>query len=652
MDGNPDGVVTPPPDGDPGVSVWERGAVVVLWIILLSVPLIGFSWYGTHDGLTYPVRVAEWSYLFRTEGAYPRWASSFYWGFGYPIFNYFPPLAYFLGHLLMLAGFQAPAAVKCIEILTFVLSFAGLYRLCRLSAGRRSAFAAALAGMLVPYRLVDIYVRGDVAESLAFALLPFVFAEAVLCARRNRIEDGLRLAVFLALLFFAHTLTSFMGAIALAVFGLFHLAQRRGWAFVRIGGWSGAGLALSAASWVPALLERKYVNVNVATHARDFYTFFWGDHFIEWWQRFDPAFGFGPSLPGPDDRMNFTVSFVILGALVWSVSSLRSAGGRHRYGFLLLALAAVQLMMMEISRPVWAHVPFVPFFQFPWRFLILDTVLGTVILARVLEDVAGAGERKAGWVIAGTVAAGGIAAAAWKAPWSGLSGAPAVWFAAVAAGTAGTISFRYRGNERGVLLAIWASAVPLIAGVVVHAQQTEFPAAAVWQNPSFSDPVVREQTTLRRHDGLMEPLQTTGTNEFLPLTAEPPPAESMRGIVQFEGPTEGAGYKLTGRQGTQRSWEIASPVAQAVLLPVFHFPGMLVELNGQPQDAGPGKYGLIRAGIPAGMSRVAVRYEGTMVQHLSELVSIVAAAQLAGLGILLYLRGRKASAEGQGLAGK
>lgn len=620
---------------------WERAATVGLFVLLLAVPFVCFNWFATHDGLTYPVRAAEWSSLVRTEGTYPRWAASFYWGFGYPIFNYFPPLAYFLGHLLMLAGLQAPAAIRCIELATFPVAFLGLWRLARLFVLPRAAFVAAIAGMLAPYRMVDVFVRGDLAESLAFALVPFVLAEAVQCARRNRPEDGVKLAAALALVFFAHTLTSFMCAIALALYGGFELVRRRWGAFVRIGGWSAAGLLVSAASWAPAFIERKYVNVNVATHARDFYTYFWGDHFLEWWQRFDTSFGFGPSLPGPADRMNFMFSFVIFGGIVWAVASLGTAQGRRRYGLPLAAFAAVQFMTLEASRSLWAHLPFIPFFQFPWRFLILDTILGVIVLAKALEDLGGdrpANLKRPKFLVAAGVVTAGVAGVVWKTPWGDLSGPAWIWIAVLAAVAAALIAWRFRSLDRWALLGVWAVAVSVVASVVVHGQKTNIPAEGVWNNPSFTDPEVREQTTLRRHDGFMEPLQTTGTNEFLPLTADPPPTAEMRGVVQFEGQVDGGGYKVVKKSGTLRAWEIVAPQAEPVLLPVFFFPGWIVELNGQPAAAKPGRYGLMELQLPAGMNRVAIHYDGTGVQHSSELLSLVSAIALAGLWIRIRLR--------------
>lgn len=636
-------------------SEWiDRVVVLILLTALLAVPFVCFNWFATHDGLTYPVRAAEYSYLLLSGEGYPRWAPSFYWGFGYPIFNYFPPLAYFLSHLVMQAGLQAPAAVRCVELFTFLVAFGGLFRLCRLfTNGSGVAFAAAIAGVLAPYRFVDVYVRGDLAESLAFALVPYVFAEAVSCSRRSDLNDGFRLAIMVALVFYSHTLTSFMCSIALAVFGLFHLLRGRAGIFFRVGLWSAAGLLMSAASWLPALLEHKLVNVAVATQARDFYSYFWGDHFIAIWQRLDPRFGFGPSIPGTGDRMNFTASFVMLGAVSWALLKLGSDPGRKRYGPLLLVFATVQFLMLEPSRFVWAHVPFFPFFQFPWRFLILDAILGTILLALVLDEATGNRPSGPPLYIPLLVAGGGLVAALMLTGWSGAisAGNASVASGALAVTALFWVAIRFKGAERAAIVASWLLAVPAMASVIAHAKQTEFPAASVWNNPSFADPEVRERTILRRHDGVIEPLQTTGTNEFLPLTVEPVPGPDIMGVVQYEGETAGSGYRLVQKRGTYHEWEMAVSEAQAVLLPVFYFPGWKAELDGSTARIFPGRFGLIRIELPTGQHRIAIWYEGTTLQVASEVIATVSSVLLAGGWLLWWMRSRRLAGD-QGVAGK
>ena len=69
-----------------------------------------------------------------------------------------------------------------------------------------------------------------------------------------------------------------------------------------------AGLGLSAVFWLPAFPERQAVRVDQWFDGRYAYR----GHFVEWSQFFSPAWGFGVSVPGPDDAISFQIGAAIL----------------------------------------------------------------------------------------------------------------------------------------------------------------------------------------------------------------------------------------------------------------------------------------------------------------------------------------------------
>lgn len=636
MSGPPESTV---PDGR---REWPVVILVsILVAIAASIPVFCFRWWATHDSISYPLRLAEFSqHVFEGEW-YPRWASNFYWGYGYPLFNFYPPLGNYIGTAIHAVGAPVLTATKCLELITWLVAFAGLYRLCRLLVTADAALLAAATGTLAPYRFVDIYVRGDLAESLASALVPLIFAEALLLARQSCRSAGLRLAVLLALVFYSHTLTAFMTSIALALFGLWHLARKNPGGFTRTALWSGLGLLYSAAYWLPAFAEKKWVNVSVMTQRRDSYTFFWGDHFLEWWQRLDLTFGFGPSLPGPEDRMNFAASYLILASVLYALCRLREAGGRRRYGPPLLALAAVQLMMLPVSSPLWANLPLIGFFQFPWRFLILDTVIGTAIFALAAGEL---WNERQPWLVRGTAAAASIAFVTGiiqnslttvPAP----SVVPSLWLLAAIAGTA-LLCWKAVPGPAGRLLPLpLLAAVPGLLATIVHAQATEYPRSVTADNPALSSAVVRRDASVRFWQGAPRPIETTAPDEFLPITVQEIPAYRERGQVRFESET--GSYELLETRASLRRWRLESPGPQPVRLPAFWFPGWETILNGTPVPTAPGRDGLIRLEIPAGENLISIRYAGSRISLLAELVT---ALSLAGTGLFwLWMRRRSAA---------
>ena len=197
-----------------------------------------------------------------------------------------------------------------------------------------------------PYHLLNLYVRANLAESMAFVWLPLCLwtaREAVLASRRapppgggtswtwGLLEVGpwvIGLAVSYAGLMYTSNLvvvlfTPLLAGVCAGVDDCLCAAGGRGRHTASDGGsasaggcgaawrrrWGGiAGLGLSAAFWLPMLLERNYVRVDQWFGGR--YDF--RGHFVYLFQLFSPNWGFGVSVPGPLDPISFQIGAVAL----------------------------------------------------------------------------------------------------------------------------------------------------------------------------------------------------------------------------------------------------------------------------------------------------------------------------------------------------
>jgi hypothetical protein len=133
------------------------------------------------------------------------------------------------------------------------------------------------------------------------------------------------------------------------------------------------GLGLSAAFFIPALLEQGYINR----------TQWFGDyydptqHFVFLNQLFDPRWGFGISQPGPNDAAQGSLSYQLgAAATLLSLVALAISGqfrprvrGELRFWGLWLLVAI--FLMLPVSAWAWHYVPIVGYAQFPWRYLML-----------------------------------------------------------------------------------------------------------------------------------------------------------------------------------------------------------------------------------------------------------------------------------------
>src|SRR6266851_4261139 len=81
-------------------------AASVAAIAALAVwPLLRAGYPAIGDGLNHFYRLVEFEHLLQHGVWFPRWATDLGYGFGYPLFNYSPPLTYYLGALFAGLGF-------------------------------------------------------------------------------------------------------------------------------------------------------------------------------------------------------------------------------------------------------------------------------------------------------------------------------------------------------------------------------------------------------------------------------------------------------------------------------------------------------------------------------------------------------------------
>ena len=212
--------------GDGQGTVPRRGAwfrrldPYLLLIVLLSLlpiaPMLqpGYQWHA-HDARHSVYFLFEFDRGIQDGSPFPRWQPDFAFGYGYPFFNIYGPLAFYAGEALHLAGLSFVGAVKAVFALSITLSGLAMYGFVRRVLGGPGAgnepsaagLVAAVAYMVMPYRLVDLYVRAGLAESLAYAWVPLVLWGTWATLHRPRLANVLGLALAYAALLFTHPLT-------------------------------------------------------------------------------------------------------------------------------------------------------------------------------------------------------------------------------------------------------------------------------------------------------------------------------------------------------------------------------------------------------------------------------------------------------------
>lgn len=334
--------------------------IVVLLLSFWAIkPLFHQGFFPMHDD-TQVARVQQMTQALK-DGQFPvRWVGDLGYGYGYPLFNFYAPLPYYIGALFNLIGFDALMATKIMMGLAIILAGVFMYFLAREFWGKWGGIISALFYVYAPYRAVDIYVRGAVGEFWAMAFLPLVFLGFWRIYKKRK-SGVIISALGFAAVILSHNLTALMVVPFILPFMICYPR------------FAILALSLSAFYWLPALAEMNLTRVfGQIGGGADFH-----DHFVYLDQLWASPWGFGGSAPGRLDGMSFMIGKLHL--LVIFISLILIPRARILI-FSLIAFILAAFLTTGYSQPIWEAIPILAFVQYPWRFLSL-AVLATAFAA-------------------------------------------------------------------------------------------------------------------------------------------------------------------------------------------------------------------------------------------------------------------------------
>lgn len=103
--------------------------IVLLIITILAVSgLFNNQYFSIHDD-QHITRLYLLDQAIRQGNLYPRWVDSLGFNFGYPLFNFYPPLIYYVAEAFHLMGFNLLWSLKLMIVTGTILSSVGIYLL-------------------------------------------------------------------------------------------------------------------------------------------------------------------------------------------------------------------------------------------------------------------------------------------------------------------------------------------------------------------------------------------------------------------------------------------------------------------------------------------------------------------------------------------
>ncbi len=596
---------------DAGLWLTLALCLVGLWPLLSSGELaLG------HDTLFHIYRSAEMSRTWSHGVLMPRWAESFYFGYGSPLFQYYASLSYYLAAVgNQLLGLDVPAALRLLVMVCLPAAGGGMYLFARERGGPVAGVIAGLCYVYSPYILYrEPHVRGAYPELLAFAVFPWAMwrFERLLIAGRAR--DVAWAAVTAWLLVISHNLMAMVLAGVLAAWLAWNLlarvVDRRRFGLAVLAGALGVGLA--AYFWLPVILERDAIQLSNVTGIP---SLDYRNAFVRFGALFEFPSRTDAALTGgllPHASLGVVQwALALAGALAAAAMVTRRVLRRRtlraafevpeatRLAVLYAGMAlAFVCLMLDVSEPLWDAVSVIAYLQFPWRLL-------------------------------------GPAAFALAA----LAGTNAAWIA------------RLPDRWGGAIIA-------LIVVAVIAAATPLFYVDDRWRTGPVDASVAAYHA--QEVDGSLPPGATV-SNEFLPKHALVLPGVTARLLDDYADgyPVDKlnreavpVGVEVTSLDhGPQHdAWRVQAAAPFTMEVFTLYFAGWRATVDGEPVDITPSEpHGLIRFDVPAGEHTVRLALARTPVRWAG--VSISAAA-LVGLAVIAVVGWRRRGESDRAVTGR
>jgi len=558
--------------------LWIFIFLISLSSLLASKDLFKPGYFSIHDDLQVG-RLYEMDLCFRDKQFPCRWVPDMGYGYGYPLYNYYPPLPYYFGELVHRLGFSFLDSTKVMFIAQFLISGILMFFFSRKFWGDWGGLLSAVLYVWAPYHSVDIYVRGAMNEAWALAFLPGVYwmVYEIIDGARDRTKYTGLLALFFGLLLLSHNLMAFIFVPTVIVFALLLIWSKKKNLKEKLlpqilgGLW---GFCLAAFFTLPVLLEKKYVHVetmlkgyfNYLAHyvpiGKMLFTRFWGYGSSGWLQETGMPFQVGfPHWP-------LAVLVFLLGVIMFFRKKIAKEIF-FVFPFLFFLFLGSLFLVHPRSVFIWDRISLLAYLQFPWRFLTL-----------VIFSI--------------SVLGGGLVVLVKKPKWQ-------------------------------MTIAITLAILTIVLNFSFFRVEKTLP--------------MTDQQKLFSAKGWNK-LQTDAIFDYLPIYAEAPPGgpapdkpEIKEGIATISGVKKGTNWY---------SFNIKVIKKAKIQIPVYDFPGWRVKVDKKPVSISHDNFlGLIIVSVDSGEHKVEVGLTNTVVRSLANIISVISWSIMILLSLAVFRkRGR------------
>lgn len=361
---------------------------ILILFIIITFPayfaLLKPGMLTSHDGEGHIIRMFEFNKAL-DDGHFPvRWSKRLNWGLGYPFFNFNYPLPYYLSYALAKTGVDLLSILKIFLTLSFPLSGFFTFLWLKNHFGKVESILGGLFYTLIPYHFVNVYVRGNIAETFTLTIIPLNFYLVNRLKQRVNLLNVVLLSLSLSTVILSHNISAMLFLPVILIYGLLLNFDTKYLKFLTLV--FVLPLFITSFFWIPALLDKQFITIDQK------FPLYYAKQFPKFADLIYSPWGYGGSKAGVG-QMSVQIGLLHLllfgcSALLLLVKFKKILQKRLELFFLGLSILAF-LMMLEVSRPVWDILKPIQYLQFPWRLLSVLTLtisfLATFSLSIVLK---------------------------------------------------------------------------------------------------------------------------------------------------------------------------------------------------------------------------------------------------------------------------
>lgn len=283
-------------------------------------------------------------------------------GYGYPLYLFYAPLAYYIGALLMIfGGLSHIVATKWVYVFPLLIGPFAFYFAARQKLDRLSSLVGSCFYALFPFRGWDTYSRGGVGEAWTMAFLPLVVA-GIFTMEKKKTIGGLIFAFFLFLSIISHNIGGLL-IIGFAIFyGLiFKTKVKAFWGYLAL------GLGMGAFFWIPSIYYLPIVKVTFSDQNTG--------QILNFLEPLSSIFNITYPIGRESKFSGIFLLVYLLGFSIWFLKKNR----KNNKSFLFWGLSGLFLFLIQFQpfSFFWESTLAVSrILQFPWRvFIVLSFIL-------------------------------------------------------------------------------------------------------------------------------------------------------------------------------------------------------------------------------------------------------------------------------------